>query len=340
MKKLYYLLIFIFSFSVLSAQEKLSKEEQARREKNIQAGNPFVKYGCKAPVATLSKGKYLEVQDLDSIVTIGTSRWDVDNKKVVGDIVQDTLNIDAQPIGDIAGHWMSPDPLTEEFPSTSPYVAFNNNPVRFTDPTGMAPEDCCDGLLGFVVGAVDNIAGTHYRNNGSGRDFNNGVRTADVVSLVGGSYLAAKGLFDIGAGTTGLTASVAVTAGTGGLAIEVTGPAAAVSAGLIGVGTAETLIGGNIAINAMNNLKNDNSSSNNSSSSEDSSRKSNPKKEAREAGKANRENQPASEKRAKDYGKQVERESGKDARRAAHDAKDNIGRDRTVKELKEDYNRK
>jgi hypothetical protein len=99
---------------VLSAQEKLSKEEKARREKNIQAGNPFAKYGSKAPVATLSKGKYLEVHDLDSIVTIGTSRWHVDNKKIVGDIIIDSLNVDAQPIGDRVGRWMSPDPLSEE----------------------------------------------------------------------------------------------------------------------------------------------------------------------------------------------------------------------------------
>ena len=55
MQKIYYLLILLLSFSVLSAQEKLSKEEKARREKNIQAGNPFAKYGNKAPVATLSK---------------------------------------------------------------------------------------------------------------------------------------------------------------------------------------------------------------------------------------------------------------------------------------------
>ncbi|ELM3645199.1 hypothetical protein SL053_002271 [Flavobacterium psychrophilum] len=139
MRKLHFLLLFLFAFSVLSAQEKLSKEEKARREKNIQAGNPFAKYGYKAKVATLSKGKYLEFHDLDSIVTIGTSRWHVDNKKIVGDIVIDSLNVDAQPIGDAPGMWMSPDPLSEEFPSYSPYSYCFNNPLKFVDPDGREP---------------------------------------------------------------------------------------------------------------------------------------------------------------------------------------------------------
>lgn len=141
MSKIYYLIICFLSFSVLSAQEKLSKEEKARREKNIQAGNPFTKYGSKAPVATLSKGKYLEVHDLDSIVTIGTSRWHVDNKKIVGDIIIDSLNVDAQPIGDRIGRWMSPDPLSEEAPDWTPYRFGFNNPIRYNDPTGLFEGD-------------------------------------------------------------------------------------------------------------------------------------------------------------------------------------------------------
>lgn len=157
MRKIYYLLLLFFSFSVLSAQEKLSQEEKERREKNIQAGNPFAKYGSKAPVATLSKGKYLEVHDLDSIVTIGTSRWHVDNKKIVGDIIIDSLNVDAQPIGDAPGRWMSPDPLSEEFPSWSPYNFCYNNPIRFVDPDGRAPiwKPRQDGIL--VAEKGDNL---------------------------------------------------------------------------------------------------------------------------------------------------------------------------------------
>lgn len=270
MKKLYFLIALLISFSTIFAQEELSKEEQARREKNIQAGNPFAKYGSKAPVATLSKGKYLEVHDLDSIVTIGTTLWHVDDKKIIGNIVCDSLNIDAQPIGDIPGRWLSPDPLTEEFSDWSPYVSFNNNPVKFTDPTGMATEDCCDGLLSFVAGAVagtiSNVTGSSYLRNGGERStaFNNGVSAANTAAVVGGTFLAAKGILDMEAGGTGLAASGVATLATAGAGAEVTGPTALASLGAIAVGAIETTVGTFIAKNGVNNMKNDSSSSNNS----------------------------------------------------------------------------
>ena len=158
-KTCYLLLFFLLTFSVLSAQEKLTKEEKARREKNIQAGNPFAQFGYKAKVATLSKGKYLEFHDLDSIVTIGTILWHVEKNQIVGRIVQDSLNPDAQPIGDRAGRWISPDPLSEEFPSWSPYTFVNNNPLVFKDPDGRAPLPYSDD----VITKVSNKRGdSHY----------------------------------------------------------------------------------------------------------------------------------------------------------------------------------
>jgi len=149
MRKLLLLLV-VFSMS-LQAQEKLSKEEKARREKNIQAGNPFAQFGYKAKIATLSKGKYLEFHDLDSIVTIGTVRWHVYKNEIVGRIVLDSLNPDAQPIGDRAGLWISPDPLSEEFPSWSPYNMCMDNPLKYKDPDGRAPVDWFKSASGRVV---------------------------------------------------------------------------------------------------------------------------------------------------------------------------------------------
>ena len=151
----------------------LSKEEKERRERNIQAGNPFTKFGYKAKVATLSKGKYLEVHDLDSIVTIGTTRWHVDKNKIVGDIVIDSLNPDARPIGDVAGRWISPDPLSEEFPEWSPYNFCFDNPLKFVDPDGRAAFDWIkwrsdDGQLNYTfhkgINTIEEATAANYKN--------------------------------------------------------------------------------------------------------------------------------------------------------------------------------
>lgn len=142
-------LILVFSILLtiaLSAQEKdsLSQAEKERREQNIQAGNPFKKYGYTPKIATLSKGKYLEWHDLDSIVIIGSVYFNTKTKKVIDFVERDMTNPDAQPLSDIRGRWLSPDPLAEEFPDWSPYNFVYNNPLRFSDPTGMAGEDFID----------------------------------------------------------------------------------------------------------------------------------------------------------------------------------------------------
>lgn len=164
MRNLYILLVFLFSFGITFAQQELSKEEQQRREKNIQAGNPFAKFGYKAKVATLSKGKYLEVHDLDSIVTIGSVRYHVDNKKIVGFVPKDTTgNMYARPTMDTPSRWLSPDPLMEEFPDWSPYHYVHNNPINLIDPTGMSAEESyalnfeeLDGRNGLASTVVNN----------------------------------------------------------------------------------------------------------------------------------------------------------------------------------------
>jgi RHS repeat-associated protein len=43
------------------------------------------------------------------------------------------------------GRWLSLDPLMAQFPWQSPYCAFDNNPVYFTDPTGLKAEDWVRG---------------------------------------------------------------------------------------------------------------------------------------------------------------------------------------------------
>lgn len=143
MKNNYLTLLFLFfvCFGFAQTKDSLSVEEQARREKNIQAGNPFKKFGYKPKIATLSKGKYLEFHDLDSIVKIGSFSYHVKKKSITGYTKLNTQNSEATLSPEVISRWMSPDPLSSEFPSWSPYNFVMNNPIRLIDPTGMAPEE-------------------------------------------------------------------------------------------------------------------------------------------------------------------------------------------------------
>ena len=133
--KLRILLIAVLFFGFSYAQESLSAEEQHKREKNIQAGNPFKKFGYKPKIATLSKGKYLEWHDLDTIVRIGSFLYHVKQKQLWA--YEPLKPEDKGTLSpEISSRWISPDPLMEEFPEWSPYNFTLNNPIRFVDPDG------------------------------------------------------------------------------------------------------------------------------------------------------------------------------------------------------------
>lgn len=126
---------------VLKSRDSLTPQEAERRRKNIELANPFKKYGFYPKIATLSKGKYLEVHDIDSIISIGSVRFNRKTRDIVEFREIDLSDPDAQPYLDTAGRWFSPDPLSEEFPSWTPYNFAFNNPLKFVDPDGRAPFD-------------------------------------------------------------------------------------------------------------------------------------------------------------------------------------------------------
>ena len=108
---------------------------------NIQAQshNPFEKFGYTPKIATFSGGKYNEFHDLDSIVQIGRAYLNVNTRQIVGFVEKKEAESEDEyrPDADLVSRWLSPDPLAEVFWSISPYAYCVNNPVMYTDPTGM-----------------------------------------------------------------------------------------------------------------------------------------------------------------------------------------------------------
>jgi hypothetical protein len=100
------------------------------------AQQPFAEYGYKVKVATLSKGKYIEFFDQDSLVEIGSVVLNRLTGKLTYFIAYDTTYSEATLKPDLISRWISQDPLAEEYYDFSPYNFVLNNPIKFTDPDG------------------------------------------------------------------------------------------------------------------------------------------------------------------------------------------------------------
>lgn len=120
------------------------------------AQNPFEAYGYTPKIATLSQGKYNEFHDLDTIVQIGTVLFNTKSKQIVAFLQTDTLYSEATLQPDIVSMWMSPDPLSDEYPSNSPYMFCLGNPIVFIDPDGRY----VDWYLNLKSGQVEHHDGS------------------------------------------------------------------------------------------------------------------------------------------------------------------------------------
>ncbi|HGE5775826.1 TPA: RHS repeat-associated core domain-containing protein, partial [Flavobacterium psychrophilum] len=63
--------------------------------------------------------------------------------------------------------WLNVDPLAEETPHVSPYAFCNNNPLFFTDPTGMSAEPPTEGIPQYI-----DDSGTYFWDQEKGNYWN------------------------------------------------------------------------------------------------------------------------------------------------------------------------
>nr|WP_320119524.1 RHS repeat-associated core domain-containing protein [uncultured Marinifilum sp.] len=111
---------------------------------------PWEKYGFKFKVVTLSNGKYQEFHDLEDVVEIGSVLYNTQTKQIVGFVEKDTICSGANFEPHIVSRWLSPDPLTEEYTSWSPYNYVLNNPIIFVDPDGRIVKPAPGSSQGFI----------------------------------------------------------------------------------------------------------------------------------------------------------------------------------------------
>lgn len=169
MKKIFFLIAFIFGAFLLNAQD-----------------NPFEELGYKPKIATLSKGQFVESFDNDTIVNIGSVMFNTKSKQIVAFVKKDTLYSEATLEPDIVSRWMSPDPLADHPTQVglTPYHFAGNNPVYWNDPDGRCP--WCVAWAVFEIGMAVYDAYDAYQTIND-ENLTTGQKTAIVGTTVASS---------------------------------------------------------------------------------------------------------------------------------------------------------
>lgn len=190
MKQFLTIIICIVVFSVGNAQEKQNKSEEPkqetkeeRRKRYIEEANPFRKNGYRPRIVTLSNGKYREAFP-DTIVRVGGFTYNKLSKQITGVwTIEELPPSEATLRPDLVSRWFSPDPLSEEFTSWSPYNFGLNNPVYFIDPDGRFARPFGDFIdeNGKKIGSDGIDDGKVYVVKTTQTDFDSGVSSDGIT---------------------------------------------------------------------------------------------------------------------------------------------------------------
>ncbi|MBI9036216.1 MAG: hypothetical protein JEZ03_17285 [Bacteroidales bacterium] len=161
---------------------------------------PWEKYGFKFKVVTLSNGKYQEFHDLEDVIEIGSVLYNTQTKQIVGFVQTDTLYSESSLTPHIVSRWISPDPLTEEYPSWSPYNYTMNNPIMYIDPDGQVVVDANGNEVVVEQNKDGNYTGNYTFAEGTSQE------VQDQFMANGGTLLSE--MMTIETGTEYVTAAV------------------------------------------------------------------------------------------------------------------------------------
>ncbi|MES2389178.1 MAG: hypothetical protein V4543_14340 [Bacteroidota bacterium] len=103
--------------------------------------NPFASIGKSGRMLTLSKGRYDEGENNDSIQYIGGMALNMRKGQIIGLRQRDTGDSETVQNPTVISTFWSVDPMASEYPSWSPYAYCLNNPIRYIDPDGRDPDD-------------------------------------------------------------------------------------------------------------------------------------------------------------------------------------------------------